>query len=134
LWGIRQQVSDSIAYAREWCLYDNARDIFRQLKAHTTYKHDPPDIELLQSLPTLMDNNYWGSPGLGDCDCFTIAFTACCKAKGVPVKIVLAGRQRDQFVHIYNLAKVNGTWFDADLTEPNFGDRRPYKFLKIVGV
>lgn len=115
-------------------MYDNARDIYRQLKAHTTYKNDPPGIELLQSLPTLLDDNYWGSPGLGDCDCFTIAFTACCKAKGVPVKIILAGRKPNEFTHIYNLAKMNGSWFDADLTEPGFSQRRYYKHLKIVGV
>jgi transglutaminase-like putative cysteine protease len=115
-------------------MYDNARDIFRQLKAHTTYKNDPPDIELLQSLPTLMDNNYWGSPGIGDCDCFTIAYTACCIAKGVPVKIVLAGRQPDQFSHVYNLAKMNGVWHSADLTESRFGKERPYKYLKLIGV
>lgn len=134
MWGIRRQVNDSIAYAREWCLYDNARDIYRQLKAHVTYKNDPPGIELLQSLPTLLDDNYWGSPGLGDCDCFTIAFTSCCIAKGVPIKIVLAGRKNNEYVHIYNLAKMNGAWFDADLTEPGFNQRRDYKFLKIVGV
>ena len=25
-----------------------------------TYKNDPPGIELLQSVPTLFENNYWG--------------------------------------------------------------------------
>lgn len=134
LWGIRRQVKDSLDYADQWCIYDNPRDIFRQLKAHVTYKNDPPDIELLQSLPTLMENNYWGSPGTGDCDCFTIAYTACCIAKGIPVKIVLAGRKPDEFTHIYNLVRMNGVWYDADLTENRFGKRRDYKYLKLIGV
>jgi hypothetical protein len=53
----------------------DAEQIFNHLKTQVHYKEDPKNIELLQSMPSLFLDNYWGKPGTGDCDCFTI--TAC---------------------------------------------------------
>jgi hypothetical protein len=104
------------------------------LKNAVEYKSDPPGVELLQTLPTLLTNNYWGKPGLGDCDCFTIAFTSCCIVKNIPVKIVLCGHKKGEYSHIYNLAEMNKAWFEADLTQPAFGSARKYRDYKILTV
>jgi hypothetical protein len=134
IWGIRMQIQDSLPFARKWCQYTEPRMIWRQLKSVITYNSDPPDIELLQSLPTLLNDNYWGKSGFGDCDCFTIAYTSCCIAKGIPVKIVLCGHRPNEFSHIYNLVQVNGEWVEADLTQPTFASARKYKNYKIISI
>lgn len=51
----------------------NPEQIFNHLKSRVHYKEDPQGIELLQSMYSLFEDNYWGKPGTGDCDCFTIA-------------------------------------------------------------
>ena len=134
LWGIRMQIQDSLPFARKWNQENNPRDAFISLKRELTYKNDPPGIELLQSFPTLMGNNYWGNPGTGDCDCFTIAYTSICIVMGWPVKIVLAGHKPGEFSHIYNLVMYQGEWIEADLTQPTFNSARPYKNYKIIRV
>ena len=132
LWGIRKQIEDSLEFAKNWNQENNPRDAFISLKRELTYKSDPIGIELLQSFPTLMGNNYWGMPGYGDCDCFTIAYTSICIVKGWPCKIVLAGHKAGEFSHIYNLVMYAGEWVEADLTQPTFASARPYKNYKII--
>lgn len=115
--------------------YRNPKDIFYLLKAATRYKHDPPGVELLQSMQTLLtDANYWGIPGAGDCDCFTIAYTACMKAVNIPVKIVLAGRRKNEFVHVYNVVRLYGEDIPADLTNAEFGTERPYLYHREIKI
>jgi hypothetical protein len=130
--GIRLQIQDSIPYAKINCHYTNPKDIYTFLKRQVTYKNDPPGIELVQSMQTLFENNYYGVPGMGDCDCFTTTYTACCIAARVPVCIVLAGRKKNQFVHIYNAVKYLGEWVPADLTQPTFNDERYYAYKKYL--
>ena len=74
------QIQQSIDFANMWANYYHygkmdAEQIFNHLKTQVHYKEDPKNIELLQSMPSLFLDNYWGKPGTGDCDCFTI--TAC---------------------------------------------------------
>jgi transglutaminase-like putative cysteine protease len=98
------------------------------LKASTTYKLDPKGIELLQSMPTLFEDNYWGLPGAGDCDCFSIAYAACMNVINIPCKFVLAGREPGQFVHVYCIIFYRGAWYPVDLTNAEFGTERNYKY------
>lgn len=130
LWGIHKQISDSLVYARGFCPFDNARDIYYFFRRNVVYKHDPPGVELLQSLPTFVDDNYWGIPFCGDCDCFTIAFTSCCLIKKIPIRIVLAGNKPNEFTHIYNQVQFNGDWCIADLTQPYWDSERKYNYTK----
>lgn len=124
---IKTQIWDSLYFASDWIpLNVNTPDhLFFILKQNTVYKLDPPGVELLQSFPTLMERNYWGIPGAGDCDCFTIAATSCAIVLNMPCKIVLTGREPGRAVHIYN--EICGKPFD--LTQPYYGSERfyPYK-------
>jgi len=71
--GIRTQVIDSLDYCvNEMPRFRDPESMFNGLKAMITYKNDPPGVELLQSVPTLFEQNYWGQRGAGDCDCFSI--------------------------------------------------------------
>lgn len=101
---------------------------------HTVYKHDPKDAELLQSMHTLMDDNYHGISGAGDCDCFTIAATACFIASGNRCEIVLVGNMPGTFTHIYNRVYYAGSMVPFDLTQPNFATERKYNFKKVIEV
>jgi hypothetical protein len=83
-------------------------------------------------MQTLFENNYYGKPGYGDCDCFTIAYTAACLAQNIPICIVLAGRKKNQFVHIFNYVKFMGSWVPADLTQPIFDNERHYPYKKYL--
>jgi len=78
--------------------------------------------------------NYWGIPGAGDCDCFTIAYSACMQVVRIPTKIVLAGRRRGEYVHVYNLVRYYGEDFPADLTNSEFGTERDYLYLKEIKI
>jgi len=79
--GIRTQVIDSIDYVKNNLpRYRNPEQMFNNLKQLVVYKNDPPGVELLQSVQTLIENNYWGIPGAGDCDCFSILVLTCCPA------------------------------------------------------
>ena len=134
--GMKKQIADSVPFARKWLKgYRDPKQIFYLLKLATTYKHDPPGIELLQSMPTLLtDANYWGIPGAGDCDCFTITYAACMKAVNIPVKIVLAGRRRNEYTHVYNAIQYYGEDFPVDLTNSEFGTERPYLYTKEIKI
>lgn len=108
--------------------------IFHCLKSNVTYKHDPVGIELLQSMPSLFNDNYWGIPGAGDCDCFTIASVACAIARDIPVRLVLVGNSPDAPSHVYCQMKDRGKWVDFDLVAPMYGITKPYKYKHFVNV
>jgi hypothetical protein len=134
--GISTQINDSLDY----CLNDmpsfkNPETMFNFLKLNTTYKNDPKGIELLQSVPTLFDNNFWGKPGAGDCDCFTILVCAMAWAQGwQDQEIVLAGRTKKNPTHIYSTITRNGKTDVLDLTEPYFNMERKYKYKQHIKI
>ena len=109
--GIRTQVIDSIDWVQDNLpRYRNPEQLFNNLKTMVTYKNDPPGVELLQSVPTLFEQNYWGMRGAGDCDCFSILVLTCCLVHGWnDQEIILAGRSRLAPVHIWTRFKHNGT-------------------------
>jgi hypothetical protein len=134
--GIRTQVIDSIQWVQENLpRFRNPEQMFNNLKTMTTYRNDPPGVELLQSVPTLLENNYWGVPGAGDCDCFSILVLTCCLVNGWnDQEIILAGRSKLAPVHIWTRVKFGGNWYDMDLTQTYINSVRPYKYTQTLKV
>jgi len=132
--GMRTQVIDSLDYCvNELPKFQNPEQLFEFCRLTTTYKKDPTGIELLQSVPTLYDNNYWGKSGAGDCDCFTILTLALCIANGWNDNyIVLVGRKKVAPVHVYSAVVFNGNLITLDLTNPYPGIERDYKYRQFV--
>jgi hypothetical protein len=134
--GIRTQVIDSIDFCINFMpSFRNPETMFKTLKNLITYKNDPEGVELLQSVPTLFQKNYWGFSGCGDCDCFSILALSMFIANGFNQKrIVLAGRNKLSPSHIWVMVKYKNKWYDFDLTEPYFNSRRKYKFVQYLDV
>lgn len=129
------QIEDSLDYAREFVPRGTGpSQMFWLLKQHTTYRHDPPGVELLQSMPTMMENNYWGVPGAGDCDCFTIAAVACCAVEKIPVRICLVGNSHHSPTHVYAEVMDRGRWVPFDLVAPFYGEVKKYRYLSVIKV
>jgi hypothetical protein len=134
--GIRQQVIDSLEFCvNEMPRFDDPEQMFKALKNMTVYKNDPPGTELLQSVPTLFKNNYWGISGAGDCDCFSILVLAMCVAHGWnKQEIILAGRSKLMPVHIWTVVYVDGKRYAMDLTNAYCNVERNYKFIQVLPV
>lgn len=126
---IRYQVARSIPYAAEHCpQFANPFQLFDWLKARTVYRLDPKGNELLQSMQTLMEGNYYGVPGAGDCDCFTITMLACNEIQNYSCRqwVMLAGRSKVSPVHIYSGVDWQGKPLALDLTNQSPGYEREY--------
>ena len=134
--GIHTQVIDSLEYcANNMPVYPDPVSMFYGLKQLIKYHNDPPGVELLQSVPTLFENNYWGKSGAGDCDCFSIlVLSMACVHNFGPQRVVLCGRSKMAPVHIFTQLKVNGTWKTLDLTRPLYNTHKPYKFYQHLPV
>jgi hypothetical protein len=100
---LRGQVMEGVPYAQENLPeFQDPEKLYNYLKLRTRYKNDPKGVELFQTLPTLLDNNFHGLTGAGDCDCFTIAALSVLLANGFTnCGIVLAGRNPFTPAHIY---------------------------------
>jgi hypothetical protein len=131
---IRTQVIDSLDYCvNEMPSFNDPESMFKTLKQVIKYKNDPQGVELLQSVPTLFDQNYWGVSGAGDCDCFSIlALSMFCANDFKKKRIVLAGRNKLAPCHIWVQVNYQGIWYDFDLTQPYFNTRRSYKFIQYL--
>lgn len=131
---LRLQVEDSINFARDYVpAFNSPNEFFLWLKPQLHYKLDPRNTELLQSFPTLMINNYYGKPGTGDCDCFTIAALASCIVQPWANKklyIILAGRNKFAPVHIWSGAELAGKNYPLDFTNPIPGKVREYPYTQ----
>jgi hypothetical protein len=134
--GIRTQVLDSFFYCKnEMPTFQDPEEMFNNLRNMITYKNDPPGIELLQSVPTLFEDNYHGISGAGDCDCFSILVLSMCAVHGwSDQEIILAGRTKLAPVHIWTRVKHGGKWFDMDLTQTYFNTSRDYKYIQKLKV
>jgi transglutaminase-like putative cysteine protease len=130
-----RQVAYSVPYAANWMpMTDSPRHMFHVLKQNTTYKNDPPGVELLQRMESLFEDNYHGVSGAGDCDCFTIAAVACAVANDIPVRICIVGNSPKGPSHVYCEMKENGKWVAFDLVNAFYGETKPYKYKKIIAV
>lgn len=131
---MREQIIDSLQYCiDELPQFNNPVELFEFCKLVTTYTKDPYGTELLQSVPTLFDNNWHGRSGAGDCDCFTILTIALCKAQGWNDNyIVLVGRKKIAPVHVYSAVRHGGKLYTLDLTNPYPDIERDYKYRQFV--
>lgn len=131
---IKMQIVDSIPYAlRVTPKFNSPEELFYWLKERVVYKNDFKNIELLQSMQTLFCNNAHGTPGAGDCDCFTIASVACMIAQDWEnIYIDLVGRQKSHPVHIYSDIIWNGKRRVLDLTNREFNLERPYPYRQRI--
>jgi len=132
--GIHRQVCDSLDYcANNMPIYSDPVSMFYGLKPLIKYHNDPPGVELLQSVPTLFENNYWNESGAGDCDCFSILVLSMVLVHNFgPQRIVLCGRSKLAPVHIFTQVYYNGRWITLDLTRPLVNSHRPYKFYQLL--
>jgi len=133
---IRLQVEESIPFAAGYCPQSSDPvSLFHWMKPRLKYRKDPPGVELLQSFPTLMNNNYYGSPGTGDCDCFTIAMIAACAVQNWPgsrIWIKLSGRNKLTAVHIWSGVDYKGKEIALDLTNPIPTYERDYQYIQKI--
>lgn len=134
--GIRTQVIDSLDFCvNEMPTFRDPEEMFKALKNIVVYKNDPDGTELLQTVPTLLTNNYWGINGAGDCDCFSIlVLSMCCVHNWNDQQIVLAGRSKLAPVHIWTRVKWGKRWYEMDLTQPYFNTKRKYKYYQYIDV
>jgi len=133
---LKLQIIDSLDYALKTTPnFENPRQLFEWLKPKLIYKNDFANTELLQSMPTLFKNNCHGTPGAGDCDCFTITTVACMIAQDWNnININLVGRQKTHPVHIYTDIIWKGQRQVLDFTNKKFNQERPYPYRQRIAV
>lgn len=136
---MRLQIFEGLNFAENWSpSFDNPNQLFFWFKPQLHYKNDPPGIELLQTLPTLIKNNYYGIPGTGDCDCFCIGALTLAFVQNWPAStkyfIVLAGRNTKNAVHIWVEIELNKINYIIDLTNPLPGQKRKYPITQRIEI
>ena len=131
---LRKQVFDSVPYCKKNIPdFDTPKQLYDYLKTKTTYKSDPHNTELFQTAQTLLSNNYWGEPGYGDCDCFSILCLASLISQGYyNIGIVLAGKNKYTPTHIYIYVDTDTGRKYLDLTNQKFDYQRPYPFTQEI--
>lgn len=134
--GIRKQIIDSVQYCVDnFSGFPNAEALFNALKNCTTFEHDPPRVELIQTAKTLFEKNYWGVPGKGDCDDFVVLACACFIANGWnKFDIILTGRSKVYPVHIYTQVNDGSGWQIFDLTNSYIGEERIYPMKQVLPI
>lgn len=129
------QIEDSLDYAARFVpMGTRPRQLFWLLKQHTVYKNDPPGVELLQSMPSLMEKNFWGVPGAGDCDCFSITAAACCRVLNIPCRLVVVGQTKTAPTHVYVEVMDGGKWVPFDLVNTFYGEVKKYRYISTINV
>jgi hypothetical protein len=124
---LKRQVIDGLPYAASITPYwvQTPRDVWNFLKPRLKYKNDP----------TMMLANFHGKRGAGDCDCFTIATLSTGIIVGLQdMRIVLAGRNKRDAVHIYTVVYYAGKRYVLDFTEPEFNSEREYPYIQEIRV
>jgi len=129
------QIRDSINYADKYLPLEipgnKVMYLWDRLKDDTVYVDDGPG-ETIQTMPTLFERNIWKIRGAGDCDCFTVTASACFLVLNLPARIILAGRDRYEPVHIYNEVKTPAGFIPFDLTADKLGAVRHYPYLQKI--
>ncbi len=132
LLSLKIQVEDSLPYISKYIPKHIAspEELFYFLKDLTTYKKDPKNVELLQTVQTLMKRG-----GKGDCDCFTILVLTACHYLGFkPQQVILVGKTKYSPSHIYSMVydESKKKMVSMDLTNPNFDTERPYNYRQTL--
>jgi len=100
-----------------------------------TYHDDPIRKELIQGPCTLFEENFYGIPGAGDCDCFVTLLLASCWANGwTRVYILLYGKTKQRPTHISMCVDFDGRTYYMDLTEKKFDVERFYPYRQKLPV
>lgn len=116
---------------------NSIEEMFEDLKKYCIYHDDPINIELIQRPRTLFSNlNELGKPGRGDCDDFTTAALCAAMAYNYPARVVLAGRNATNPVHVYLEVydQEEKRWIPFDLTAPELGEVKYYPYKTRVDV
>lgn len=132
LQSLKVQVQDSMPFIGDYIPSDisTPEELFYFLRDITKYKKDPKNVELLQTVQTLMDRG-----GKGDCDCFTILALAACEYLGfVPQQVALVGKSNKVPSHIYSLVwdEDKNKMCSMDLTNPYYCMERPYPYKQTL--
>lgn len=132
LYWMVEQAKAGVPYCREaFPKFSNPIDLYNYFNARVIYHNDPPGVELIQSPGTLFENNYWGDPGAGDCDCFVTLLLSCLWANGFNKNwIVLYGRSKKYPSHISLMTEFEGEKYYLDLTEKKFNKERHYPYYQ----
>ncbi len=93
---IEKQIDVSVPFAIDFLEKNGKKPVtieqlFDILKSKTHYQDDPKGVELIQSMPSLFLDNYYGIPGTGDCDCFTVTACACMIAEDFSTGFTIYG-------------------------------------------
>ena len=135
---VMKAMREQIIYSYDYCAnnmptYNTPEQLYNNILPLLTYKNDPPGIELLQSVPTLFENNFWGKSGSGDCDCFVILICAMCAVNKIgKQRIVLAGRSKEAPVHIWSEILYNGQYKAMDMTQKLYNSTRKYPYIQYL--
>lgn len=132
LQSLKLQVRDSLPYISQYVpkSIKTPEELFYHLKDITTYRNDPKNVELLQTVQTLMSRD-----GKGDCDCFTIlVLTSCIYLGFAPQQVVLVGKSKVSPSHIYSLVydRSRKRMCSMDLTNPIYDTQRNYPYKQIL--
>lgn len=131
----KMQVKDSLDFAADYLpsLDMTPREIYNHLRRDVVYINDPPGVELIQSMPTMFSyNNPHNIYGAGDCDCMSVAASACLIVSGLPVNIALVGRTPDNAVHIYCMTGNHAPVVPFDLTNAYYSQERKYPYKQTL--
>ena len=135
LYWIIEQAKASYPYAVENFTPSTPEQIFNTFRNLTEFHSDPKGVELIQSLPTLLTDNYHGISGAGDCDCFVTSLIALLWASGyTDISIVLTGRDKKTPKHIYLYVYVNGTRYTMDATQAYYDSERHYPYKQEIPI
>ena len=133
--GLRTQIIDSLDFCADNNFYfQDPREMYYNILPLIKYKNDPPGIELIQTAQTLLANNYHGTPGAGDCDCFTVLTCAIGCLNNWKQRIVLCGKTKSGPVHIFSQVFWQGKWYTLDLTARLFNTHKKYKFYQYLDI
>jgi len=130
IYWIVEQAKVGAPYMVQFPTFKNPCEIFNYFKKLVTFKYDPKGVELIQNPYTLLENNYHGISGAGDCDCFSTLIISYCMAKKIPCSILLFGKSKKSAQHIS--VDVNGV--NVDLTNPKCDLIRPYNYYQKIPV
>ena len=133
--GLRTQIIDSLDYCIDQdFFFDDPRQMYYSIIPLIKYQNDPPNIELIQTVPTLFENNFHNKSGAGDCDCFTVLTCAIACINNWKQRIVLCGRSRSGAVHIFSQIFWNGNWQTVDLTARLYNVHKKYPFYQYLEI
>ena len=135
---IEKQIDISVPFAVDFIAKNGKKPVtiqqlFDILKSKTHYQDDPKGVELIQSMPSLFLDNYYGIPGTGDCDCFTVTACACMISEDFSTGFTIYGNGL-QPTHIaadyyeYRFSRPYRVPFD--LVAPQLGIVKNYRWSK----